>query len=519
MKRILSLLMAVVLIMSLLCLPVGAKYQDYISTAYIQYGTTARDLRAYGLPIYLAYEVSSAPALDGSITPGEYGSTDAMNVAKIGSGLTMTNSSGTADYSAFAADFMNFSIASYLAYDDEYVYIAEEVKGDRAISIMTPNGLSTLNASVRIGMNQSPELPEAASRLSNSYSYAWDGSEFSSYACSSGNRTYKVIDGEISKTATLDDSLYGDWNRAKYKDNTVLNYTQNGNEHVYVFEYKIPIGDIAYSNYGNFDDGNAAKLMALSQIYGSYFFQVAVSRSSGSNSKTQVFLSTGFGGNTSLAPLAGGAPTTWADAVSKYWTANDGDSLSIPYVPTPIQFMGSYDPSVDPSFRLPSATSFQPGKVTTGYEFGVMKSIYKVGETVKFSVTPDGVDNTDPNEYDRRTVPAKFRVRNGDSTKLTGSFNADYATASFSTAGLPVGVNTLVVTFVEQVYLGGQWTDTDVSKNLSRNFTITGSVKGTVAQGSSQTGDNTALLILGVGVMLTSVAAFTVVAMKKRTSR
>lgn len=192
-----------------------------------------------------------------------------------------------------------------------------------------------------------------------------------------------------------------------------------------------------------------------------------------------------------------------------YWTTKNGDSLSINYVPSPI----IHGPAGSAGTLVPPATQFRPG--LSGFRLGNLASAYKLGSTATFTVIPDAVDNKNPQVGDLRVIPAKFQVRNGFDTKLTGSFDSDFKTARFSTESLPIGVNTLVVTFVQQSFDGAKWVDTDYSKNLSRNFTVAGSVLG-VSGGASQTGDSTVILFAGAGVMLLAAGAFAVVVSKKK---
>ena len=172
-------------------------------------------------------------------------------------------------------------------------------------------------------------------------------------------------------------------------------------------------------------------------------------------------------------------------------------------------FAGEYDPS----FALPAGSSFR--SALSGFEFGVFKSTYSIGEQVNFAVVPDNVELTDVQIGDQRVIPTKFTVRNGSQDVIVGQFSSDFRNASFSTASLPVGVNTLVVTFVQQAYTENGWTDTNFTKNLSRNFYVAGSVRGTVDQGSSQTGDSSALVILGAVAMLSCAAVVAVVVSTK----
>lgn len=518
MKKIFSLLLAITFVVSAVCIPVSATYADQTSTAHIQYGTTAHDLRAYELQIFQAYKISGAePSLvDERLDPSQYGG--APTQSTLGKGLTLTNSTATTDYTdtEYAKAYKDVTLSTYLAYNEEYLFIGEKVESPVEFSVVDVNGnVDTLNTNVRYGLNQSTAIPEAASRLSNSYEYQKTATGYEVSDCVSGNRTYKVISGEISKSATLDNEMYADWSLQKYSQNHAVFYEKSGDKYVYEFEYKIPLADIIYSATGTFDQAAAsvAELLQKSNFYGSYLFQVAVTRTGGDNGKTQMFLTTGFAGGRSLAPYSAKEAsdlTTWAKAVKAYWTNEKGESLSIVYVPSPVVH------AAEPAAQIPEKTDFRPG--LTGYGFDKFASVHKAGQTVTFTVIPDAVDNTAPKAGDLRVIPAKFRVRNAYDTKITGTFADDFKTAQFSTEKLPVGLNTLVVTFVQQRFDGTNWVDTTVTKNLSKNFTVTGSVLGQ-SQGSSQTGDNTTVLLVAGAVMLLAAAAFSVVVISKKKSR
>lgn len=524
MKKIISLALAVCLAIGAFCMPAMASFADQTSTAHIQYGTTAHDLQAYGLHSFVAYYVNAAPQMDGVISSAEYNATGiASDVAKIGNGLTLTNNTGTTDYTAqYGKDYEDFQIKTYLAYDDTYAYIAEEVTAKQAISVVKSNGAnSTLNTSVRYGLNQSEILPEGQSRLSNSYSYSVDPSTgaVSVSACSAADRVLRKLDGASISTALVDVEPYFDgsitWDRAEYAKaaNAAASYAENAGEHKYIFEYRIPLADIVYSESGRYSKDDVKAILESETFYGSYLFQVAVTRTGGEEGKDQFFLNTGYSANREVLPYAGkGEATTWAKAVREYWVGKAGETLSVPYIASPIVHNGknAQVPSVP---TAPASSGFRPG--LTGFALGEVKAAYKTNSVVTFTVTPDCVDNKAPVLGDVRVVPTQFRVRNGFNTKVSGTFSADFTTAQFSTASLPIGINTLVVTFTTQRFDGANWVNTDVYKNISRNFTVTGSVQA-ASQGASQTGDSLVVFAVAGGAMLLAAGAAVVVLRKKK---
>lgn len=519
MKKSFSLLLAIVLVVFALCTTVSAGYENFTSTTYIQSGTDAYDLQAYGLHTFNAYKVSAAPTLDGVISTGEY--PIASDVSTIGDGLSLTNSTGTADYTAeYGKQYDGFKITTYLVYDNQYAYIAEVVESDLEISVALENGeKSTLNASVRYGLNQSPEVPEADSRLSNTYTYTYDNGVLSAYSCSAGNRTYKVINGAVSQTITLDDEPYVDansvtWNKAQYKNSTSAGHTEDAGKHSYVFEYKIPLVDIAYSACGKYDAATVSSLLSKGKFYGSYLFQVAVTRTGGADGNTQLFLTTGKAGNSILYPFSSldeGVSTTWSQAVKEYWTNGSGETVSVSYGASPVHHNGAYDPNspiVNPS------SGFRPGM--TGFALAEIPSVFKIGSVGTFTVTPDSAENTNPVLGDCRVIPTEFRLRQGSDSKLTGTFASDFKTAKFQTKDLSTGVYSLVVTFTTQRFDGAKWVDIGISKNLIRNVTIAGSVMASANNGAAQTGDNVSYILVACGTLLLAAGTAVAVICRKK---
>ncbi len=518
MKKILSLLLAVTFVVGAFCVPASAIYADKASTAYIQYGTTAHDLGAYGLHAFRATPVSVAPALDGAIATGEYG-TAASDIATLGNGLTLTNSTGTTDYTEECGEaYKNFKLTTYLVYDANYLYIAEQVEGDIAIEYIDPTGAqSTISTHVRYGMNQSKLVPEAASRLSNSYVYRFDTAtnQFQVGACTAGNRSYKKISGLVSESKTLAETVnadtYSDWSLEKYGQNTAIGYTENNGVHTYVFEYKIPLGDASFSIAGNYNASKVKELLKEKTFYGSYLFQVSLTRTGGTDGDKQVFLSTGYAGDRAIYPFSNpnGTPSTWSREVRTYWTNSKGESLATTYIPSPVVHGASAGSS-----GVGSTSGFRPG--LTGYRLDQIATAYRLGEKATFTVVPDAIENTSPVEGDIRVVPVEFRVRKGYDTEILGTFEKDFKTGKFDTKELSVGLHTLVVTFLQQKFDGKNWVDTKTYKNLSRNFTINGTVMGAAQGGASQTGDNVQLLLIAGASMMMAAGVAGIVLKKKK---
>ncbi|MBR2615101.1 MAG: hypothetical protein IKC69_00275 [Clostridia bacterium] len=514
MKKIISFLVAITFVVGAFCVPVFASYADQTSTTYIQYGTTAHDLRAYGLHTFLAYKVSAEPSLtDAGIDPAQYGGVPS-DVAKLGDGLTLTDDNCKVDYTdAYGADYEDVVVTTYLAYNDEYVFIAEKVESPVEFSVVDELGnTSTLNTNVRYGLNQSTAISEAASRLSNTYAYEKGLDGYSVGGCVAGLRNYKKIDGEVTKTAILDyANPYSDWTLYKYSKNTAISYTEDNGSYVYEFEYRIPLNDVIFSAVGSYDEKAVDDLLASGEFYGSYLFQVGVTRTGGAGGDQNFYLSTGFAGGREICAYGSSPDTevksTWDDAVAEYWTNAKGESLSVAYVPSPV-----FHTTVGGA-NAPASTGFRPGP--SGFGFDQFGATYQTGKDVSFTVIPDGVDNTRPLVGDIRNVPTKFIIRSGATTKLTGTFSEDFTTGKFNTGNLPIGHNILIVTFTQQRFDGSKWVNTSVSKNLSRGFTVYGSVMGSVG-GSAQTGDALTICIISGVAMLTVAAGASFVVLKKK---
>lgn len=517
MKRIVSCILALCFAVTGLCFGVSANYVDHKSTEYIQNGMNAHDLGVYGGHTFVSYRTETPPVLDGAVSTGEYPAVS--DVASVGDGLYVTNSTGNADYTATeGTGFSDFTVTTYLAYDNEYAYIAEVIASPTTpISVTTySGGTSTLTAHVRYGLNQSAEIPEAASRLSNTYAYSFDGNDFMVSACSGGNRTYRTIENATTQTTVLDDDCYVDanstvWNMAQYAQNAAIG-TQTGAAYTYTLEYRIPLADIAYSATGSYDPATVPALLASGSFYGSYVFQIAVSRTA-VNGKTQVFLSTAIPANATVTPYTTygtGTPTTWAQAVKDYWTTPKGKSLSISYVPSPVLHAGALDPMNPVTI---STSGFRPG--VSGYGFKDFKPVARLGDPYAFSVYNSGLENTSPAYGDTRFIPTLYRFRSGSTTAASGSFNSDWSTATVDTKSFKAGVYSLVVSFTEQMWDGSNWVNTGFVKNLSQNINFAGSVLGTSA-GAGPTGDAGLVLMISIGAMTLCAASITVIVLKKK---
>lgn len=530
MRKLLSVLLVVSMLAALLGVSASASYLDYKSTDYIQNGTTMRDLSAYGIPSFYSYKVQSAPVIDGVISTGEYPAVS--NVATVGNGLSVTNSGATVDFTNDAATedgktfrdlFSAYTLTSYLAYDNEFAYIAEVLSAPEMLSHTTANGQnSTMNVNLRLGINQSELLPEAYSALTNSYAYRNNAEgDLASYyvsACTTGTRILRNLASPspsmiiLSNSTAYYDANGVDWTLNEYKkeQNTNIQATENPETglYEYVYEYRIPLGDL-FQTCNQVPDLNT--LLSQNVFYGSYLFQVCVTRTGGMNGNTQLYLSTGFGGSRAISPYdknSTAADSNWMTAVRAFWPATNGGSAAVSYIPSPVVFC-TYDPA-NP-YAAPTS-SFRPA--LTGVSFKAKLTGIKLGDTFTFEAIGDGMESPVAPYGDYRYVPETWRIRAGNATKMSGYFNGQY-TVSLETKDLEMGRHTLYITYAEQQFDGTSWKDTGKTRSYYQSFTIGGSVRG-VSQGSPGTGDTLTLALVAGGVMLVSAAAFAVVTAKKK---
>lgn len=493
MKKIVCILIASLLLVSAVGVSAYANMVDGLSSDYIQNTTNAYDLQAYGVHTFVSYKVDVAPTIDGVLSTGEYpGLSDS---ASLGDGLWVSNNSGKQDYSNMSTrvdGYNNIRLETYLAYDGTYAYIAEKVVTDKDI-------LSATETYVRYGLNQSSLIPEANSRLQNQYKYTVSGESVTNGAVAC-ERVYKKLDGAISKkspSAGYTDGEGTKWNNTTYKaaENNSATRTEEDGIVTYVFEYRIPLADIAFSAFNAFDEEQTAQLIASGEFFGSYNFCLKI------NNKP-AFISTSMPGGANMSAYSGDTtiPAKGVSAALKeYYTNAAGESLDQDYLQSPVYHFPTGDPS---AAVIPAASGFRPGISSYGYldvptVFRMVNSAgqYKTGDYNKyyiFTVAPSGLDNTAPATGDSRVVPTQFRLRSGYTTKITGGF-ADYTKGSFDASKLPSGLYTLVVTFSTQKFDGQNWVDTGITRNFSRNITIAGSTRAATA--SSQTGDNTVLFV------------------------
>ncbi len=118
---------------------------------------------------------------------------------------------------------------------------------------------------------------------------------------------------------------------------------------------------------------------------------------------------------------------------------------------------------------------------------------YYIGDTIRFTASGAGMDNTNPNPGDYRYLPTGYQIGN-----VTGSWNASPYTTSMSIKA--AGEYTLRVTYTRQVYNGSEWASDGTTDTKSVTFRVIQKAAGVA------TSDDTPLMIVaavaGVSALL-----------------
>lgn len=118
---------------------------------------------------------------------------------------------------------------------------------------------------------------------------------------------------------------------------------------------------------------------------------------------------------------------------------------------------------------------------------------YYIGDTIRFTASGAGMDNTNPNPGDYRYLPTGYQIGN-----VTGSWNASPYTTSMSIKA--ASEYTLRVTYTRQVYNGSEWASDGTTDTKSVTFRVIQKAAGVA------TGDDTPLMIVaavaGVSALL-----------------
>ena len=538
MKKLAAILLTVVLLASLFAVPSFAIYNDDESTDYVAYGTDAHDLGYYGLHVFTSYKISEAPAIDGVISTGEYPAVS--DVSTLDDGLSLTSNDGLSDYSNFRETLFpgDYTLTSYLAYDETYVYVAEVLEAPQPVSLVNKNGaVQPLLVYVRYGLNQSKLFFEHISNAYNTYRFLQTNAEdpsdpasFSVQAPSTAYRILKKLESVSPARINANTNPYTDsdgtrWTLNEYgkAENTAMKgevIDSSTGACRYTFEFRLPIGDLLRSQ----DEFTAEQLLAKDLFYGSYFFQVALTRNAGSANNTTVCLSTGKPFAAPIAPLTdpNGATVTYREAFSAYWPASNGGSggentsndLAVNYVPSQIWHVGEYDPS-NPFVVKTSA----PPPQTTGIDLVASYTGLRVGTPFTFNPVGDLLEETaDPAEGYKRGLPVSYQIRHNNTVIVSKNLDPKNLEISVDTSKFEPGLYTLIVNYKYQEFDGTSWITT-AKKNFVRSFTLNGTVRA--ANGSSaKTGDSMAWVWIAAGVMGVSAAAVVIffVTKKKKNS-
>ena len=534
MKKIFVLLLATVLLAGLIAAPASATYADEKSTDFIQSGTTAHDLTAYGSHIFVAYKVDTAPVPDGVIGTGEYPAPS--DVSTLADGLSLTDTSGSNSRAEYLANFEDggFTLTTYIVYDNTYAYIAEVLDSTMPISVAQANGrASTLISHLNLGLNQAEEVPNHYSNLTFYYTYTQtntedieDPSGFELSKVSTLSLLKRDIYSKAGNTTTTISDTNGKcftdanqtaWTPSEYgkAENNGYVGSVDGNNYQYVFEYRIPLGDpLRVAPEGTTLDS----LLAKDVFFGSYFYQIAITRAL--NGKTnQIFLSASKSKADTLTSFVDPEKTTtYGQAVADYWPVSnagtsDAGSNAINYLPSQIWFVGAYDPA---NPYKPATSGIRP--VLTGVGLTANYTGVRAGKEFTFTPIGDCAGNANPSLGDQRMIPTTWQIRFNNSVFKKGTI-ADKGTGDFtttiSTKGYYTGLHTLIVTYQLQSFNGTSWVNLDSKETIARSFTVTGGVRAATGA-SAQTGDSLTWLWISLGVVTVAAAAVVVFAVSRR---
>ncbi len=533
MKKIFVLLLATVLLAGVVAAPASATYADLESTDFIQGGTTAYDLTAYGSHIFVAYKVQTAPTPDGVIGTGEYPAPS--DVSTLSDGLSLTDTSGSASRAEYIAEFEDggFTLTTYIVYDDTYAYIAEVLDTTKPISVVQSNGRAgTLITHLNIGLNQAPEVPNHYSNLTFNHTYNQTNTEdffdpagfelknVSALALLKRDIYTKAGNGNTTISETKNqyvDANETEWKPSEYakEENNGVGGSFDGTNYQYVFEYRIPLGDPLRVAA---EETTLESLLAKDVFYGSFFFQVAITRAL-NNKTNQIFLSAGKSkADTLTSFIDPEKTTTYGQAIADYWPVsnagtNDAGSNAVNYLPGQIWFVGAYDPA---NPYKPVTSGIRP--ILTGVALTADYTGVRAGKEFTFNPVADCAGNPNPSVGDQRMVPTSWQIRFNNSVFKKGAIE-DKGTGDFtttiSTKGFYTGLHTLTVPYQLQSFNGSSRVNLDSKETIARSFTVTGGVRAATGA-SAQTGDSLTWLWISLGVVTVAAAAVVVFVVSRR---
>ncbi len=384
MKRVVSILLASMMLCALFFVPVSARGH----TLSIPKTVSAHNLEAYGLHTMDVYEAEKVPVIDGSVDTNEYpGPNNGCSLSAVpGDNLWMSayRDTGTTDEQNGyygRCDFTDYVlkedkpdyINNYLTYDDEYLYFAvtttiPEVRDTTATDTEVGRGGKARRDSfwwfeTYVNFMQTDNIASAHynSRAQNRYVlYKYDNYN-EAYNVVVSARATRLIDQTTNKAVTttlpnwIDEEIGLTWNNATYKRNENLCYRVtllNDNKWKVTFEGRQPLGDILRITDVEYEDGTPIDYVPE---WGAWGFALRL-QSSGNTSAVapngtdvKIFRDDVIYAQTML-PAYGAARTSDNSSLNGYLFNNtissavsSGHGGAVNFLMNPVHFLGRYD--------------------------------------------------------------------------------------------------------------------------------------------------------------------------------
>lgn len=372
MKKIISLVLAVMMLASVLAVPAFAR--GY--TLSIPKTFSAHNMDAYGLHTMNAFYTDYAPDIDGEIAVGEYPGPNngCVSSTTYGNGFwTALHSNGSVGAYSGSFDGRDYVdpqdlpdyINTYLTYDDNFLYIG-------VTALIQPQTVESTLIDTRVSFIQSENPVENPSRAWNRYSInhskganlanpAITAYIYTTNGTSGSTSARRIIAMQDGKKVTQDlptwidtDGVVSDpgtsWNAATYQkaENTAIKMakTESGKWTV-CFECRQPLADIMRVTDVEYEDGTPLEYVPEWGTCGIIF------RLNATKETTNLALGERFFAQTML-PAAGNGYTganseisglTFNNTLSA--AVNTAFGGTIDYLRAPVHFLGIYDPEVD----------------------------------------------------------------------------------------------------------------------------------------------------------------------------
>jgi len=309
MKRTVSILLAVVMLVSVFAIPAAARGYT-LSVPATEMG---HNLEAMGLHTLNVYSTFTPPAVDGVISSGEYpGPNNGCSLSAVpGDNMFITPATGASvggDQNGYLgrtdiSDFVDDTdkpkyINNYLTYDDEYFYfgvttlVHEIRKTDKASGetenydeMLVPGSTKTIrNGYWEFMTNVNFMQSEDLAQLNNTQCWTkyrlYKGNKYASpVEAKLYERDLCIYNAETSKYVTTTLSSYIDpdgvtWNSTTYKAASNFKYqitVQNDGNWGITFEGKMPLGDVLRFTDVEYEDGTPVDYVPGWGVWGCAF--------------------------------------------------------------------------------------------------------------------------------------------------------------------------------------------------------------------------------------------------------